>query len=318
MLLYVLESKGSSPGRQGFFMAVNIKGQMEGSIGGGIMEHKFIEMAKEKLQVANASSGGEIRKQVHDKAAAKNQSGMICSGEQTNFLYRVQSSDLYSIEKLIECLIANKHGKVQLSPAGFSFSDSFSGEKNFQFKFHSETDWSFQEKIGYKNSLFIIGGGHCALALSKIMSMMDFYIQVYETREHLHTMMQNDFVHKKHFIGDYTKLEELISSGTDHFVIVMTVGYRTDEKAVKALLSKDFRYFGLLGSIKKINKLLTNLKREGYSEARLDKIFAPVGLPINSQTPEEIAISIAAQIIRIKNSVTNEIKNTDPKKIFSD
>ena len=50
MLLYVLESKGSSPGRQGFFMAVNANGEMEGSIGGGIMEHKLVEMAKDKIQ----------------------------------------------------------------------------------------------------------------------------------------------------------------------------------------------------------------------------------------------------------------------------
>ena len=53
MLLYVLESKGSSPGRQGFFMAVNADGKMHGSIGGGIMEHKFVDMAKEKLQKTN-------------------------------------------------------------------------------------------------------------------------------------------------------------------------------------------------------------------------------------------------------------------------
>ena len=53
MLLYVLESSGSSPGRQGFFMAVNEKGDMEGSIGGGIMEHKFVEMAKEQLRARN-------------------------------------------------------------------------------------------------------------------------------------------------------------------------------------------------------------------------------------------------------------------------
>jgi xanthine dehydrogenase accessory factor len=50
MLLYVLESNGSSPGRQGFFMAVNLHGKMEGSLGGGIMEHKFVEMAKAKLK----------------------------------------------------------------------------------------------------------------------------------------------------------------------------------------------------------------------------------------------------------------------------
>src|SRR5688500_2407862 len=89
-LLYVLESSGSSPGRQGFFMAVNANGEMEGSIGGGIMEHKFVELAKEKLknkelnieQGTRISERGSIKKQIHDKSVATNQSGMICSGEQ--------------------------------------------------------------------------------------------------------------------------------------------------------------------------------------------------------------------------------------------
>src|SRR4051794_39568218 len=85
MLLYVLESAGSSPGRQGFFMAVNAAGEMEGSIGGGIMEHKFTEMAREQLKESDAMLS--LRKQVHDKSAARNQSGMICSGEQTILLY---------------------------------------------------------------------------------------------------------------------------------------------------------------------------------------------------------------------------------------
>src|SRR5436853_7168556 len=101
MLLYVLESSGSSPGRQGFFMAVNANKEMEGSIGGGIMEHKFVEMAREKLQeirnkkqkIRNEEGDVEIRKQVHDKSAAKNQSGMICSGDQTILIYRIQEKD---------------------------------------------------------------------------------------------------------------------------------------------------------------------------------------------------------------------------------
>src|SRR4030095_16165238 len=84
MLLYVLESSGSSPGRQGFFMAVNIKGAIEGSIGGGIMEHKFVELAREKLRINSREPG--VRKQIHDKSVAKDQSGMICSGEQTILL----------------------------------------------------------------------------------------------------------------------------------------------------------------------------------------------------------------------------------------
>src|SRR5258705_9297852 len=93
MLLYVLESSGSSPGRQGFFMAVNANGEMEGSIGGGMMEHKFVEMAREKLKAQGTrdkEQGTSLKKQVHDKSATKNQSGMICSGEQTILLYVVQ------------------------------------------------------------------------------------------------------------------------------------------------------------------------------------------------------------------------------------
>src|SRR5678810_889414 len=85
MLLYVLESKGSSPGRQGFFMAVNANGEMSGSVGGGIMEHKFVEMAKSKLN--QSATEFSVHHQLHDKHAGKNQSGMICSGEQTIFLY---------------------------------------------------------------------------------------------------------------------------------------------------------------------------------------------------------------------------------------
>ena len=81
MLLYVLESNGSSPGRQGFFMAVNAAGEMEGSIGGGIMEHKFVELAKEKLKAGNQEP--DFKKKIHDKSVAAEQSGMICSGDQT-------------------------------------------------------------------------------------------------------------------------------------------------------------------------------------------------------------------------------------------
>ena len=105
MLLYVLESKGSSPGRQGFFMAVNAIGDIEGSIGGGIMEHKFIETAKDQLKEAVHLTFSDLRnaytvapqftikKQVHNKSAVANQSGMICSGEQTLLLYRIMHQD---------------------------------------------------------------------------------------------------------------------------------------------------------------------------------------------------------------------------------
>jgi xanthine dehydrogenase accessory factor len=301
MLLYVLESSGSSPGRQGFFMAVNSKNEMEGSIGGGIMEHKFIEMAKEQLRVMSSESvAAELRKQIHDKSAAKNQSGMICSGEQTILLYPAQKKDEEQILKIISSLEQNKNGTLRLSPNGIEFSESIP-EETFRFSMRSEQDWGYSEKTGYKNELFIIGGGHCALAFSKLMSGMDFYIRVYDERKNLKTMQENESAHEKHFINDYSELNSIIPKGNSHYVVIMTFGYRTDDIALRAIINKEFKYLGLLGSKSKIEKMFEDYRREGFEEKLLQRIHAPIGIPVKSQTPEEIAVSIAAEIIKTKN-----------------
>jgi len=301
MLLYVLDSKGSSPGRRGFFMAVNSIGKTEGSIGGGIMEHKFVEMAKEKLRVeSNELRADTIKRQIHDKAVAKDQSGMICSGEQTIFLYRVQPRDLPAIQNIINSLKQNKNGTVLLSPAGIGFKATLP-ETDFHFSMKSEQDWEYSEKTGYKSQLFIVGGGHCALALTKLMRGMDFYIRVYDDRKEVKTMIENQDAHEKHFVNDYSELSNLIPPGFHHYVVIMTVGYRTDDIALKALFEKKFRYLGLLGSKFKTNKMMNEYRRSGIKEELLQRIYAPAGLEIKSETPEEIAVSIAAEIIGIKN-----------------
>jgi xanthine dehydrogenase accessory factor len=303
MLLYVPESKGSSPGRQGFFMAVNTKGDMQGSIGGGIMEHKFVEMAKERLReqgIRNKNEEANIKKQIHDKSAAKNQSGMICSGEQTILLYEVKEKDISTVQHIIFSLEKNKNGTLILSPGKIEFDDE-AADNDFEFLFQSEDDWLYKEKTGYKNQLFIVGGGHCALAFSKLMRSMDFYIRIYDERKDLKTMVENDSAHEKYFVDDYTALKEMIAEGKDHYVVIMTFGYRTDDVAVRALLGKEFKYIGLLGSKSKVEKMFDDYKKEGIQEDWLQRIHTPVGLAIKSQTPEEIAVSIAAEIIKVKN-----------------
>lgn len=311
VLLYVLESRGSSPGRQGFFMAVTANGKMEGSIGGGMMEHKLVEKAKRQLQVASSSprlrraSNGclqdaEIIKQVHDKAAAKNQSGMICSGEQTVLLYHVQKRDAAAIQQVIHCLQKLQRGTLKLSTIGIEF-DTGDSPNQFLFQYNSDKDWLYQQRLGYQNHLYIIGSGHCALALSNLMRSLHFYVHVFDNREDLHTMQQNSSAHKKTIISDYSELGSLISSGQNNYVVIMTVGYRSDDIAIRSLLGKEFRYIGVLGSRSKIKKMFAAYHAEGIDENKLQVIHAPVGLAINSQTPEEIAVSIAAQIIAVKN-----------------
>jgi xanthine dehydrogenase accessory factor len=301
MLLYVLESHGSSPGRQGFCMAVNADGEMCGSLGGGIMEHKFAELAKKQL--AEAAEQAFLYKQIHSKSAKRNQSGMICSGEQTIFLYPIHEKDTSHIQNMIASMQRNGNGTFHLSHNGILFSAA-PPKQNFYFKQENETDFLYQEKTGYKNELHIIGAGHCSLALSQLMSTMDFYIHLYDDRQELPTFEQNNFAHAKTIVEDYTKLPELIPSGENIFVAVMTVGYRTDKIVVESLIEKDFKYFGLLGSKTKIETIFKDFVTDGIREEKLKKISAPIGIPIKSQTTEEIAISIVAEIIKVKNQFT--------------
>ena len=297
ILLLVVESKGSSPGRQGFKMAVT-KNELKGSIGGGIMEHKFVELAKEKLAEQQVES--KVRKQFHHKSAADHQSGMICSGEQTVLLYRIQEKDIDAISKLKTSLQIFQNGTLIINPDGIDFSSQVP-VNDLAFEMHSESDWQYKEKTGFKNQLHIIGGGHCSLALSKIMSAMDFYIHLYEERKALNTMQANNYVHQKHFVDDYSKLDLLIKPGNNQFVVIMTFGYRTDDIALRSLIELNFKYLGVLGSKSKMEQLFKEWERDGIPAERLKKIHAPLGIQIKSQTPEEIAISIAAEIIKIKN-----------------
>ena len=298
VLLYVLESIGSSPGRQGFFMAINAKNELCGSIGGGIMEHKFVELAKEILQKREQIN--QIKKQIHNKTSPSNQSGMICSGEQTFFIYKIHATQIEIIDQIIYSLEKKSNGSLIILPSGISFSEVMKSE-NYFYNYVSEKEWKYVEKLDHKNKLFIIGGGHCALALSNLMATLDFDIQLFDNRADLNTLSENKSAHKIQIIEDYTALKSLIPSGKQHFVVIMTVGYRSDLIALKAIIHKELKYLGLLGSKAKIKTLFDELIDEGIEQMVLKKVHAPIGINIKSETPEEIAISIAAEIIQVKN-----------------
>jgi xanthine dehydrogenase accessory factor len=298
ILLYVLESKGSSPGRRGFNMAVAADGEFFGTIGGGIMEHKFVEMARAHLR--ERDSQAEVIRQVHDKSAARNQSGMICSGEQTIFLYAVQEKDIPHIHVLVESLSQYQNGTLTLQESGITFSTAIP-VSDFHFNQADETHFTFVEKTGLKNVLHIIGGGHCALAFSHLVRRMDFYVTVYDERDGLSTMQLNRDAHQQIVVGSYTELSGLIEEGDNVYVVIMTFGYRSDDMALRALLDKKFKYIGMLGSASKIKKMRAAYQAEGIDESKLNVVHAPIGIAIKSQTAEEIAVSIAAEIIAVKN-----------------
>jgi xanthine dehydrogenase accessory factor len=299
MLLYVLESKGSSPGRQGFKMAVAADGNFCGTIGGGIMEHKFVEMAKSKL--IETSRHSSLHKQVHDKSVTHHQSGMICSGEQTVFLYELQLQDMEAVSRLLKSLVKNLNGCLRISESGLSFHE-VPPAKDFHFKTDAVSGkFLFEEKTGFKNILHIVGGGHCALALSRLMKTLDFYIKVYDERVGLSTMTGNKWAHEKIVLESYDNLQQMITEGENVYVVIMTFGYRTDDRALRAIFGKSFKYIGMLGSKKKAEKLFSEYEREPVDPDFLKKIHSPIGIQVKSQTTAEIAVSIAAEIISVKN-----------------
>ncbi len=300
LLLLVAESVGSSPGRAGFKMVVAADGTLCGSIGGGIMEIKLAELAKAALQQNPQKPW--CKRQIHRKNAAHDQSGMICSGEQHIIFLPLFPEDLKQVRHVIRCLKGFIPAVLQVTANGWQVLQNRKNAQAFHFEHPSDQAFLFEENLGFQNRLYLIGGGHCALALSALFSRLDFFLCLFDDRPALNTFSQNDFVHRKEVLYNYDRIGEYIPEGDDVYVVIMTVGYRTDELVIRQLLDKNFRYIGVLGSAAKMQTLLNKLREEGIPEAKLSRLRTPVGLPINSRTPEEIAISIAAEVIAVKNS----------------
>ena len=303
MLLVVAESSGSSPGRRGFKMVV-AHDELGGSVGGGVMEVALVSQAQLRITNYELRIKTEIVEQIHKKNSP-NSSGMICSGRQAVILFHLDREYLMDIQKIVSVIENNQTCRLQITNLKFEIlgKPPEGGTQNDDFKFEKlgENGFVYEENLGFKNKLYIIGGGHCALALSEIMAKMDFHISLFDDRSDLNTLAKNEFVHEKIVIDSYENIGEFINSGNNEYVVVMTLGYKFDEIVIRQLFNKNFRYFGVLGSKAKMKTLLKSLEKEGFDKEKIKEIRTPIGLKINSRTPEEIAVSIAAEIIAVKN-----------------
>ncbi len=319
VLLVVAESSGSSPGRAGYKMAVADNGELCGSIGGGVMEVRLVEQARETLDaetrrcrdaemsepgaVATGFPASAIREQVHQKNTA-NASGMICSGRQTVIFKLLTPENAVAVDAVIRALDVRTPAFISITSTEYKLTPSKGKTQNADFHFAktSESEFTYTEKLAPKNTLYIVGGGHCALALSELMSKMDFHISLFDDRPDLNTIDKNRFANEIKIIDGYDQIGKLIPSGANSYVVVMTLGYKSDEIVMRNLLDKDFTYFGILGSRAKMKTLLRDLEDDGFASERLARIHTPIGLAINSRSPMEIAVSIVAEIISVKNA----------------
>jgi len=305
VLLVVAESSGSSPGRAGYKMAVARNGELCGSIGGGVMEVNLVEQAKSDLSELDARAATaretKLNEQVHQRNA-QNASGMICSGRQSVISRILTAADTDIVEHILRSNESKATVALSITDQNMFAGPPSSDAERIAFHKSSQTDFAYTEQLRKTNDLVIIGGGHCSLALSELMSGMDFHITVFDDRPGLNTISKNEFADEINIIEKYEYIHEQIRLTSQTYVVVMTLGYRSDETVIRSLLDKDFKYFGVLGSRAKMKTLLAALAEDGFPADKLASIHTPIGLPINSQTPEEIAVSIAAEIIQVKNT----------------
>lgn len=303
ILMVVAESSKSSPGRAGFKMAVSSDNEFAGTIGGGIMEHRLIEECSGYLKDCNKVS--LIKKLFHNKTSPGEKSGLNCGGTQTIIIRSINTDNINFVSGLIKNYNELKTGVLNINSSHISFNDSQKNNIKISFEYKSDHDWQYEENSGLPNLLYIIGGGHVGLAVSKVMSTQDFYIITIDPRKDVFTMASNTYTNKKLFIP-YDEVGKYIIEGDKTYAVVVTSNRDTDLIALKSIINKKLKYLGLMGSKLKIKNIFSSLIENGVNPESLKIVHAPIGIEIQAESPEEIGISIAAEIIKEKNEKTVE------------
>ena len=158
----------------------------------------------------------------------------------------------------------------------------------------------FIEPVPSPLRLIICGAGHIALPLSWMGKVLGFHVTIIDNRREFATTKRFPHVDKV-ILGNHAKELAALRLNDNTFITIVTQGNEQDFECLKAVIKKDVAYIGVISSQPKRVKFFARLKAVGISEKLFKKLSIPMGLDIGSQTPEEIAISICAQLIAVKN-----------------
>lgn len=159
----------------------------------------------------------------------------------------------------------------------------------------------FIEPVLAEPSLFIFGGGHIALALAKMARLAGFKIVVIDDRPEFATPQRFPEAEQT-LVTDFSEAFPKLSIRSSDYIVIVTHGHKGDEVVLERVLRTEARYIGMIGSTKKNEAISSHLRAKGISQELLDRVYTPVGLKINAQTPAEIAVSILAEIIKVRRS----------------
>jgi xanthine dehydrogenase accessory factor len=184
----------------------------------------------------------------------------------------------------LEAINEKKRGLVEIKPGVHVFFDLISPELK----------------------LIVCGAGHIAIPLSRFAREVGFRVTVLDDRE--------DFAHAARFPGcdviaaDFAVTLRDLNLNHSTFVVVITRGHEHDADCLWEILKKETAYIGLIGSRRRVRFVLEMLEKQGIAKERLQEVFTPIGTPIGAESPEEIALSIIAELVCIRRKGSQQAR----------
>lgn len=309
VLCTILESSGSTPRGAGTMMAVLPDGSILGTVGGGSVEYAAIARALRRFD----ESGDALEHYTLSSGQAADL-GMICGGNQSLYfrLLRPADAELFARAAALYDQRTDSWLVTRLCPGGEGELDLYTREGFLYGRFDAPDAASlprrkpllengvFIQPLSRSEMVYVFGGGHVSRALVPLLATVDFSVTVYDDRP--------EFAAPEAFptaqgvlCAPYDALFDHIDPQPNDYAVVMTRGHEGDYLVQKQLLSRPLHYIGVIGSRRKAATQRQALLSDGFDEAALSVIRSPVGLSIGAQTPAEIAVSVAAELIKLRS-----------------
>ena len=316
VLVSVVASSGSTPRGTGAKMLMNKDGRLIGTVGGGAVEYHSEQIAAQVL--AEKTSKTEFFRLKPNEVA---DIGMICGGDVLIWFQYISADD--KAELAVLDAIDNLHKTreqswlfTEITPncqTGLMvYSETtgllgFTGDEKTASSLTENLDSkggkreidgrSFQiEPLIHSGKVYIFGGGHVAQELVPTLARVHFHCVVMDDRP--------EFTNPELFPGvmdticdSFDNINDILDIKENDFVVVMTRGHKDDMLVQEKALKTPAYYIGVIGSARKTKTVFGRLKEKGFTDEDLARITTPIGLEIKSETPAEIAVSIAAQMI---------------------
>ncbi|WP_035986906.1 XdhC family protein [Leptolyngbya sp. KIOST-1] len=295
VLATVVSVRGSVPREVGAKLVVDATGQAFGTIGGGAGEAKVLHQAEEVLK-----TGQKQRVEIDLSGAPQRQIEGICGGHMGVWLERWQGEAARDLAKTIVQGLQEGRSLTLVTP--FTTDQSpYLAETPIELA----PEIAFVETLQPPPTLLIVGAGHVGIQLAKVAHLAGFQIAVQDDRPEWAN--GELYPQASHVLAE--PIEGAIASLSTHqtlYAALVTRGYIYDLEALQHLLQRPIpcRYIGMIGSEKRVKQVYGAIAQTGLPTSKLATVYGPIGLDIGALTPEEIAVSIVAELIMVQRGGT--------------